>query len=99
VKQSDSYSNNFSFEGANAPQAYLDDLSDDLDEPMEFDPIAWCCEYTEYGSYGDFENDTGYTADGVEHKGYEDINNLEELKEHTTVIEVENSSKIIVQDF
>ena len=39
---------NFSYEGANALQAYLEELSDDMGENIDYDPIAFCCDYTEY---------------------------------------------------
>lgn len=98
IKRSDNYKNNFSYDGANALQEYLEDLSDDLGENIEFDPIAWCCEFTEYANYEDFQHDTGYTdKDGIQHNGYENINSLEDLMENTTVIEFDGG--IIVQDF
>lgn len=60
VKRSDNYKNNFSVQGAKALQEYLEQLSDDIGENIEFDPIAWCCEYSEfkdwvdaYANYGD----------------------------------------------
>jgi hypothetical protein len=99
VKQSDSYSNNFSFEGANAVQAYFEELSEDIGENIEFDPIAWCCEFSEYDSFEQFQKDTGYTKDGVEHVGYPDIETVDDLREHTTVlIELDNGG-IIVGEF
>ena len=39
---------NFSYEGRKALFDYLEDLEDDMGEKMEFDPIAFCCEYSEY---------------------------------------------------
>ena len=45
LKQSDNYSKNFTLEGARALQAYYDELSEDIGENIEFDPIAWCCEF------------------------------------------------------
>lgn len=97
VARSDSYKHNFSFEGAKALQEYLEQLSDELGEDFEFDPIAWCCEYSEYKDFDEFQHETGYTKDGVEHKGYENINSLDELKDNTTVIEFDGG--IIVRDF
>lgn len=97
VKNSDSYSNNFTFEGAQALQAYLEELSEELGENIEFDPIAWCVEWSEYASYDDFQHDTGYTKDGKTYNGYDNINSLEELKDNTTVIEFDGG--IIIQEF
>lgn len=104
VKNSDSYSNNFSFEGAKALQAYLDELSDDLGENIEFDPIAWCVEYTEYDTaleaynqqHGEDEFikvDEGNTEENANAQA------LEWLQDNTTVIEIDGSDHIIVQDF
>ena len=89
LKRSDNYKNNFSFEGANALQEYLEELSDDLGENIEFDPIAWCCEYSEYEDIQDFINSTGYDK--------EDYKTIEDLEARTQVIEFDGG--IIVQDF
>ena len=88
IYNSNSYKNNFSFEGANALQEYLEELSDDIGENIEFDPIAWCCEYSEYENYDEFQHASG---------GYSSIKDLEELKDNTTVIEFDGG--IIIQDF
>ncbi len=97
IKQSDSYKNNFTFEGANALQAYFEELSEDIGDPIEFDPIAWCCEFSEYTDFDNFQNDTGYIQNGIAHKGYDNINNLEELQDHTQVIEFDGG--ILVANF
>lgn len=92
------YGNCFTFEGANALQAYLEEYSEDTKSGViEFDPIAWCVEFTEYKDFDTFQNDTGYTSDGINHVGYEDIKTLEDLKDNTTVIEFDGG--IIIQDF
>ena len=93
IYNSDSYKNNFSYEGANALQEYLEELSEDIGENIEFDPIAWCCEYSEYEDFDGFQHDTGSNLS----VGYPDIEDLEELKDNTTVIEFDGG--IIVQDF
>ena len=88
IAKSDNYKNNFSYEGANALQEYLEDLSNDLGENIEFDPIAWCCEFSEYKDFDEFQHDSG---------GYPDIKDLEQLKDNAVVIEFDGG--IIVQDF
>lgn len=50
TNSSDSYKNQFTYNARQALFEYLDDLSDQLDEPIELDIIALCCEYTEYES-------------------------------------------------
>lgn len=89
LKRSDNYKNNFSYDGANALQEYLEDLSDDIGENIEFDPIAWCCEYSEYEDIEDFINSTGYDK--------EDYKTIEDLEASTQVIEFDGG--IIIQDF
>jgi antirestriction protein len=92
LKQSDNYSNNFSYDGANALQEYLEQLSEDIGEDIEFDPIAWCCEFSEYDSLDDFNR--SYWGEGKT----EDAFTLEELQDETTVIELDNGH-IIVGEF
>jgi hypothetical protein len=97
LERSDNYSNNFSIEGAKALQAYYDELSEDLGENIEFDPIAWCCEFSEYKDFDEFQHDTGYTKDGKQYQGYDNINSLEDLTDHTQVIEFDGG--ILVREF
>lgn len=97
VRNSDSYNNNFTQDGAKALQEHIDQLSEDLGDDIEFDPIAWCVSFTEYKDFDEFQHDTGYTVGGVEHKGYDDINTLDDLRDHTTVIEFDGG--IIVEEF
>lgn len=86
LKQSDNYKNNFGIYGACALQQYLDNLSDELGENIEFDPIAWCCEFSEYTNIEDYNE---------QHN--QDIKNINELEDKTTVIEFEGG--FIIQDF
>ena len=39
---------NFSYHGLKTLFQYLDNLSEDCGEDIEFDPIALCCEFSEY---------------------------------------------------
>lgn len=100
VKHSDSYSNNFTFEGAKALQAYLDELSDDLGENIEFDPIAWCVEYSEYKDVDEafIEHHGEYDSDTPEYQGNRTVEQrLEWFRDNTEVIEFDGG--IIVRDF
>ena len=54
---------------------YLEELEQDFNEPIEFDYVAIRCQYSEIDNLKEFL------------KGYDNINDLEELREHTTVIE------------
>lgn len=47
---SDTYKNNFTYEGKKALFEYLESFEDGTGEQIELDPIALCCEYTEYES-------------------------------------------------
>lgn len=41
---------NFTYEAAEALVEYYDELADSLGEPVQFDYIALCCDWTEYES-------------------------------------------------
>lgn len=75
IKRSDSYKNNFSFDGANALQQYLEELSNDIGEDIEFDPIAWCCEFSEYKDFEEVKGD------------YWDLESMDDLLDKTDVID------------
>jgi hypothetical protein len=53
--------NNFSRAGLMALWEYLEGYEEDTGEEIEFDPIALCCEYTEYDNIAEFQLD--YDAD------------------------------------
>lgn len=100
-KKSDNYQNNFSLAGAKALQSYLDELSDELGETIEFDPIAWCVEYTEYASA--WEAMEYYQPDDMPVEGEEgdDLIEIQEknekaalewLNDRTTVIEFDDGT-------
>lgn len=84
---------------------------DEIDENMEFDPVAICCDCTEYGAHGaactlaDMIGDYGYMLDRAE---WMDENALEEfdedlyidalvemLQDHTTVLKLSNGNYIV----
>lgn len=44
---SDTYKHNFSYEGLSALFDYLEQLSDDIGEDLDFDPVAIACDYSE----------------------------------------------------
>ena len=88
-------STNFSYEGLEALFNYLEELEDGLGESIEFDPIALCCDYTEYDSAKDA------MSDFVNIEGYGDIDEedaLNWLQNRTCVMECANGH-IIIQDF
>lgn len=112
LKRSGSYSNNFSLKGAKALQAYLEELSEDLGENIEFDPVAWCVEYTEFSSA--WEAMEQYQPEDMPVEGEEgdDLTEIQEkneqaalewLQDRTTVIEFDDGTVdgrgIIIADF
>ncbi len=100
-----SYENNFSYGGKKALFDYLEQLEKDIGEPIELDPVAFCCDYSEYSNAGEaaseyfeFEGMT-YNEDGDELETAEEVEEkaLDFLRDRTSVIEFE--AGIIVQDF
>ncbi len=83
----DSYKDNFSYEGKRALFDYLENYEEETDEEIELDPVALCCEYTEYESLKELQ------------ENYNDIETMEELEDNTLVIPIEGSEGFIIQDF
>tara|TARA_R100001086_G_scaffold241115_1_gene167803 strand:- start:632 stop:925 length:294 start_codon:yes stop_codon:yes gene_type:complete len=77
----------FSYKGSKALFEYLIDLEEDCSQELEFDPIAFRCDFNEYETLEECLDQ------------YDDLNSLEELQDHTTVIEVPNSKAIIIRAF
>ena len=84
---SETYKNNFSYKGLKSLYNYLVDLEEDTGDNIEFDPVAICCEYSEFENLEEIKNN------------YNDIETIEDLRDHTQVIEISGSDKIIIQDF
>ena len=84
----------FSYGGATALYEYFMDLEEDTGEEMEFDPIAISCEFSEYESLKELnENYPDYNYYPVM------SNKLSDYQERTTVIEVSGTQRIIIQEF
>ena len=79
--------NQFSREGLLALFDYLERLEQDCGINIEYDPIAFCCDYTEYDSIQDASLD------------YDGFNTVEDFEDYTRVIEVPNSKKLLIQNF
>jgi hypothetical protein len=98
IANSGNYNNNFSFEGANALQQYIEQLSEDIGEDIEFDPVAWCCEYSEFADYSDAWDRYGNQTQYIEGEELAIDENIKQwLEDYTEVIEFDNG--IIVRDF
>ena len=83
--------NSMSYEGAKALFQYLEDLESDTMngnfEEQEFDRVAIRCEFSEYENLDEVLSE------------YDNIKSLSDLYDHTTVIEVPNSDRLIIQQF
>ena len=77
-RKSEQRKNQFTYEGLDALFDHLEEYEEGTGEKIEFDPIAICCEFTEY------ENIEEYN------KNYEPVKNLNAIRELTTVIETKN---------
>jgi hypothetical protein len=73
----------FSYEGARA----LFEFYENFEEDIPFDPIAIRCDFDEYESLEDIK------------KSYQNIETLEDLQNNTTVIEIPNSDRLIIQAY
>jgi hypothetical protein len=80
--------NHFSYEGFRALYDYLEQLSEDMGEPVELDVIDLCCTYSEYVNLEAVMED------------YDCIKSIDDLEDHTIVIRVDNDSNgLIILNF
>ena len=77
---------NFSRAGLSALYEYFEQLEEDTGNPIELDVIAFCCEYSEYESLEEFQEDYG-----------DDYQSIEDIESETTVIPVDDDGFIILQ--
>ena len=77
--------NSFTYEGLKALFDYLESYEEETEIPIELDVIALCCEYTEYENFEELQKDY-------------DVESMEELENHTTVIMV-NEERFIIQAY
>ena len=78
--------NNFSYEGLSVLYDYLTQYEEDCDTELEFDPIAYCCEYTEYENFKEVKQNY-------------DIKSFKELEDNTTVLKIPNTERFIIQNY
>ena len=77
--------NQFSYDGLGALYDYFEEMEESGCGEVEIDPIAFCCEFTEYENIEEFQ--ANYSDD------YETI---EDIENATTVIRIDDESFIIV---
>ena len=78
--------NGFSRSGSLALFNWLEELEEDTQEQIEFDPIALRCDFTEYKNLEEIAHDYG-----------NEYNDIDYLEQTTTVIEFDGG--IIIQQF
>jgi len=79
--------NNFTLYGKNALFDYLEEYEEDTGEKIEFDPIAICCDYSEYANLEEYN------------ENYQPVENLDQIRELTTVIEIPQNKGFIIQNY
>ena len=75
----------FSYEGSNALFEYLTQYEEGCEQDLEFDPISFRCDFDEYENLKEVKGN------------YDDIKNLDDLRNYTTVIEIPNTERLIIQ--
>ena len=81
------YKNKFTYDGKISLFNYLVELEYDMGKQTEFDIVAISCDFSEYENLQEIQ------------KLYDGINNIDDLRNHTEVIEIPNTTKLIIQDF
>ena len=89
--------NNFSYDGAAALQEYLEEMDSDI----EYDPVAFCCDFAEYAEF-EYEALAAEYDEAPQRRDYESEEEFAEafmdwLQDQTTVIEFNGG--IIVGSF
>ena len=77
---------NFSYDGLKALFEYLEEYEDSTGEEVELDVIALCCEYAEYDSLKEYNDDYGTKYDEI------DL-----IQDDTMLIKIDDNSFIIQQ--
>lgn len=76
----------FSYEGLKALFEWLEDIESDMGEEQELDVIGLCCEFAEFESLKEFQDDYGT-----------DYESIEDIENDTIVIPIDKESFIIQQ--
>ena len=80
------YKDNFSYEGLQALFEFYEGC-EDASNPMELDVVAICCYFSEYDSLESYNKDSWANE--------EDHLTLDELRDHTIVLQLEGDGLII----
>tara|TARA_S200002703_G_scaffold61464_1_gene53348 strand:- start:22 stop:303 length:282 start_codon:yes stop_codon:yes gene_type:complete len=82
----DAMISSFSYEGTKALFEYLTQLEEDCDQELEFDPIAFRCDFSEYENFEKLKQEY-------------DVESMEELEQKTTVIDIPETDGFIIQNY
>ncbi len=85
--KSDTYKNNFSYEGLSVLFDWLEEYEEGLESELEFDMVAVCCDFSEYKNIEELK------------ESYNDIEDMDDLEDKTIVIMLEDEEGFIIQDF
>jgi hypothetical protein len=85
--------NNFSYEGLTALYEYLEQYEEETGQEMELDVIGLCCEFTEYDSLKEFQQEY------YEDEPKDSYKTIDEIENETIVIRIEGKEGFIIQDF
>ena len=85
-KSWDTYKNQFSYDGLKALFEWFEEYENDTGEEMELDVIAICCDFSEYESLKEYNEDYD--------KEYEEI---EAISDDTMLIKIDDERFIIQQ--
>lgn len=77
----------FSYEGTKALFEHFEQYEEGCGTELEFDPIAFRCQYDEYENIEEVK------------KNYQDIETLEDLERNTTVIQIPDSDRLIISAY
>ena len=104
-RSNEQYKNNFSYEGLSALFDYLEEIEESTGEELEFDTVDLCCEYSEYESLNDLiadyvaEIDLTSMIEIDSRISWGDDVGIEYFENRTTVIQIEETNGIIIQQF
>jgi len=83
---SDTYKDNFTYQGKRALFDYLEQLEEDTGTPIELDTVALCCEYSEYESAWEAMEQYQPEDMPVEGEDGEDLVEVQEKNEATLLL-------------
>ena len=86
--RSEQYKKNFSYEGLGALYNHLWEYCENTGKDIEMDIVAFSCDYAEYNSLQEFQEDYG-----------EEYKTIEDIEERTTVIKIKDKTSFIIQQF